>query len=112
MDVIVQFIGRWFVRTTPGQAREALAAIKKICDDGLTDVKTILGIPRDDTSTAGATRAAACAPGRAPAHRAARHGRGGRLANGAASEVMLAGHDCHGADASAEAVPSRAPLPA
>lgn len=35
----------------PGQAREALAAIKTICDDGLTDVRTILGILRADTSS-------------------------------------------------------------
>jgi len=31
----------------PDRAREALAAIKGICDEGLTDVKTVLGILRD-----------------------------------------------------------------
>jgi len=30
----------------PGQARVALAAIKALCDDGLTDVKTALGVLR------------------------------------------------------------------
>jgi len=39
------------IEQRPGQAREALAAIKKICDDGLTDIKTILGILRTDTPT-------------------------------------------------------------
>jgi signal transduction histidine kinase len=33
----------------PDQARDALAAIKKVCDDGLTDVRTILGVLRADT---------------------------------------------------------------
>ena len=43
-------VGLHVVDQRPGQAREALAAIKKICDEGLTDVKTILGILRADTS--------------------------------------------------------------
>jgi signal transduction histidine kinase len=42
-------VGLHVLERRPGQAREALAAIKKICDDGLTDVKTILGILRADT---------------------------------------------------------------
>jgi signal transduction histidine kinase len=42
-------VGLHVVEQRPGQAREALAVIKKICDDGLTDVKTILGILRADT---------------------------------------------------------------
>jgi signal transduction histidine kinase len=42
-------VGLHVIEQRPGQAREALAAIKKICDDGLTDVKTILGILRTDT---------------------------------------------------------------
>jgi signal transduction histidine kinase len=41
-------VGLHVLEQRPGQAREALAAIKKICDDGLTDVKTILDILRDD----------------------------------------------------------------
>jgi signal transduction histidine kinase len=45
-------VGLHVIEQRPGQAREALAAIKKICDDGLSDVKTILGILRADTSTA------------------------------------------------------------
>jgi signal transduction histidine kinase len=49
------------IEQRPGQAREALATIKKICDDGLTDVTTILGILRTDTSTVEAT-----GPPRAP----------------------------------------------
>jgi signal transduction histidine kinase len=44
-------VGLHVIEQRPGQAREALAAIKKICDDGLTDVKTILAILRSDTST-------------------------------------------------------------
>ncbi|WP_142104521.1 sensor histidine kinase [Pseudonocardia cypriaca] len=43
-------VGLHLVEQRPGQAREALAAIKKVCDDGLTDVKTILGILRSDPS--------------------------------------------------------------
>jgi signal transduction histidine kinase len=43
-------VGLHVIDQRPGQAREALAAIKKVCDDGLTDVKTILGILRSDTS--------------------------------------------------------------
>jgi signal transduction histidine kinase len=43
-------VGLHVLEQRPGQAREALAAIKKICDDGLTDVKTILGILRADAS--------------------------------------------------------------
>ena len=42
-------VGLHVIEQRPGQAREALAAIKKVCDDGLTDVKTILGILRTDT---------------------------------------------------------------
>jgi signal transduction histidine kinase len=42
-------VGLHVIDQRPGQAREALATIKKICDDGLTDVKTILGILRSDT---------------------------------------------------------------
>jgi signal transduction histidine kinase len=42
-------VGLHVIDQRPGQAREALATIKKICDDGLTDVKTILGILRADT---------------------------------------------------------------
>lgn len=41
-------VGLHVIEQRPGQAREALSAIKKICDDGLTDVKTILGILRAD----------------------------------------------------------------
>lgn len=44
-------VGLHVIEQRPGQAREALTAIKKVCDDGLTDVKTILGILRADTST-------------------------------------------------------------
>jgi signal transduction histidine kinase len=44
-------VGLHVIEQRPGQARDALAAIKQICDDGLTDVKTILGILRTDTST-------------------------------------------------------------
>jgi signal transduction histidine kinase len=44
-------VGLHVIEQRPGQAREALAAIKKICDDGLTDIKTILGILRTDTPT-------------------------------------------------------------
>ena len=43
-------VGLHVIDQRPGQAREALAASKKICDDGLTDVKTILGILRADTA--------------------------------------------------------------
>ena len=43
-------VGLHVIEQRPGQAREALAAIKKVCDDGLTDVKTILGILRSETS--------------------------------------------------------------
>jgi signal transduction histidine kinase len=42
-------VGLHVIERRPEQAREALAAIKTICDDGLTDVKTILGILRADT---------------------------------------------------------------
>jgi signal transduction histidine kinase len=41
-------VGLHVLAERPGQAREALTAIKKISDDGLTDVKTILGILRAD----------------------------------------------------------------
>jgi signal transduction histidine kinase len=43
-------VGLHVVDRRPGQAREALATIKAICDDGLVDVKTILGVLRSDTS--------------------------------------------------------------
>jgi signal transduction histidine kinase len=43
-------VGLHVIDQRPGQAREALAAIKKVCDEGLTDVKTILGILRSDTA--------------------------------------------------------------
>jgi signal transduction histidine kinase len=46
-------VGLHVVEQRPGQAREALATIKKICDDGLGDVKTILGILRSDTPEEG-----------------------------------------------------------
>jgi signal transduction histidine kinase len=45
-------VGLHVLEQRPGQAREALAAIKKICDEGLTDVKTILGILRADAPAA------------------------------------------------------------
>ena len=45
-------VGLHVLEQRPGQAREALTAIKKICDDGLTDVKTILGILRADAPSA------------------------------------------------------------
>jgi signal transduction histidine kinase len=44
-------VGLHVIEQRPEQAREALAAIKKISDDGLADVKTILGILRADPST-------------------------------------------------------------
>src|SRR4029453_6865296 len=40
-------VGLHVLEQRPGQSREALTAIKAICDDGLTDVKTILGLLRD-----------------------------------------------------------------
>jgi len=43
-------VGLHVIERRPAQARDALAAIKKICDDGLTDVKTVLGILRADTT--------------------------------------------------------------
>ncbi|TQM02834.1 sensor histidine kinase [Pseudonocardia kunmingensis] len=43
-------VGLHVIDKRPGQAGEALAAIKKICDEGLTDVKIILGVLRADTS--------------------------------------------------------------
>ena len=46
-------VGLHVIEQRPGQAREALATIKKICDDGLTDVKTILGILRADSPAGG-----------------------------------------------------------
>jgi signal transduction histidine kinase len=45
-------VGLHVLEQRPGQAREALTAIKTICDDGLTDVKTILGILRADGPSA------------------------------------------------------------
>src|SRR5215203_4638878 len=50
-------VGLHVIEQRPGQAREALAAIKKICDDGLTDIKTILGILRTDTTPTDEPRA-------------------------------------------------------
>ncbi|MCO1659319.1 sensor histidine kinase [Pseudonocardia humida] len=41
-------VGLHVVDQRPDQARAALAAIKGICDEGLTDVRTILGILRAD----------------------------------------------------------------
>ncbi|MCE0762761.1 sensor histidine kinase [Pseudonocardia kujensis] len=41
-------VGLHVAEQRPAQAREALAAIKTICDDGLTDVRTILGVLRAD----------------------------------------------------------------
>jgi signal transduction histidine kinase len=43
-------VGLHVAEQRPGQAREALAAIKTICDDGLIDVKTALGILRADAT--------------------------------------------------------------
>jgi signal transduction histidine kinase len=45
-------VGLHVIDRRPGQAREALAAIKRICDDGLTDVRTILGILRAESPVA------------------------------------------------------------
>ena len=45
-------VGLHVLEQRPGQAREALTAIKEICDDGLADVKTILGILRADGPSA------------------------------------------------------------
>ncbi|MEJ3654201.1 sensor histidine kinase [Actinomycetes bacterium KLBMP 9759] len=43
-------VGLHVIDQRPGQAREALSAIKKVCDEGLADVKAVLGILRaDDT---------------------------------------------------------------
>jgi signal transduction histidine kinase len=44
-------VGLYVLERHPEQAREALTAIKRISDDGLTDVKTILGILRADAPT-------------------------------------------------------------
>ncbi|MCE3554882.1 sensor histidine kinase [Pseudonocardia sp. RS11V-5] len=41
-------VGLHVAEQRPAQAREALATIKTICDDGLADVRTILGILRAD----------------------------------------------------------------
>ena len=76
-------VGLHLLEQRPGQAREALAAIKKICDDGLTDVKTILGILRADAA-AGDEESRVSAGRARSAHRPARHGRGGWPASGAA----------------------------
>ena len=68
-------VGLHLIDQRPAHAREALTAIKKICDDGLTDVKTILGILRADAPTWRSEPRGA--PGRTrPAHRADRHSRG------------------------------------
>jgi signal transduction histidine kinase len=42
-------VGIHLLQTRPGQAVEALTTIKQISDQGLTDVKTILGVLRADT---------------------------------------------------------------
>ena len=39
-------VGLHVLEQRPGQAGEALAAIKRICDTGLTDVKAVLGVLR------------------------------------------------------------------
>jgi signal transduction histidine kinase len=41
-------VGLHVIDRRPQQAHEALAAIKKICDEGLADVRTILGVLRTD----------------------------------------------------------------
>src|SRR4030095_7314082 len=41
-------VGIHLLQTRPGQAVEALTTIKQISDQGLTDVKTILGVLRAD----------------------------------------------------------------
>ena len=46
-------VGLHVAEQRPGQAHDALAAIKRICDEGLTDVKTALGILRADTTPDG-----------------------------------------------------------
>jgi signal transduction histidine kinase len=43
-------VGLHVLDQRPGQAREALAAIKGICDEGLADVRTILGVLRADAA--------------------------------------------------------------
>jgi signal transduction histidine kinase len=43
-------VGLHVLEQRPDQAREALAAIKALCDDGLTDVKAAIGILRADTT--------------------------------------------------------------
>ncbi len=67
----------------PGQATEALAAIKAVCDDGLTDVKTALGILRADTHSGHDGRAR-------PAPRPDRHRRGHRPARRAQCHRRIA----------------------
>ena len=42
-------VGIHLLQTRPGQAVEALTTIKQISDQGLTDVKAILGVLRADT---------------------------------------------------------------
>lgn len=44
-------VGLHVLDQRPAQAREALAAIKTICDEGLIDVKTILGVLRADAAS-------------------------------------------------------------
>ena len=41
-------VGIHLLATRPGQAAEALSTIKRVSDQGLTDVKTILGVLRTD----------------------------------------------------------------
>jgi signal transduction histidine kinase len=44
-------VGIHLLQTRPGQAVEALTTIKQISDQGLTDVKTILGVLRADSDS-------------------------------------------------------------
>jgi signal transduction histidine kinase len=48
-------VGLHVVDRRPEQAREALAAIKKICDEGLTDVRTVLDVLRADREVGSAS---------------------------------------------------------
>jgi hypothetical protein len=58
MDVMVQLIGRWFVRTTP---RAGPCGTCRDQEDLRRRAHRRQNHPRDDTSTRGATRATACA---------------------------------------------------
>ncbi|WP_232661805.1 sensor histidine kinase [Pseudonocardia sp. TRM90224] len=44
-------VGLHVVEERPEQAREALTTIKKVCDEGLIDVRTILGVLRTDVTS-------------------------------------------------------------